>query len=364
MGIPHADHTGHSRRDFLRAAGLSAAGLASAGLDASERRDFNCILLMLVGGPSQLDTFDLKPSAPADVRGPFRPIRTSATGVHLCEHFPRLAQRAHRFAVVRSVHHDAAPIHETGHQLMQTGHLFRGEQERPHYGAVLSHLRGARRGAPANALVPGPIENTGVSISHGQGAAHLGEKHEPAVVMPKGGSFHDACQAALKLVEGGTRFVTVNMFRSVFNEVTWDCHADGGSLATTLDDYKNTLCPVFDLAYSALLDGLHERGLLDSTLVVATGEFGRTPHLNGRGGRDHWPGVWSALFAGAGVRGGQVVGSSDKLGGEPNVRPVSPREFAATVYHALGLPAGTTVPGPEGASVPLVSARPVEELFR
>jgi hypothetical protein len=275
-----------------------------------------------------------------------------------------MAQRAGRFAIVRSVHHDAAPIHETGHQLMQTGQLFRAGQEHPQYGAVVSRLRGARRG-PANAIVPGPIENTGVSISHGQGAAYLGKKHEPAVVAPKGGaSFNVACQTALKLVEVGTRFVTVNMFRSVFNEVTWDCHADGGSLATTLDDYANTLCPMFDIAYSGLLDGLHERGLLASTLVVAMGEFGRTPHVNGRGGRDHWPGVWSVLFAGAGVQGGQVIGSSDKLGGEPKERPVSPQQIAATVYHALGLPAGTTIPGPDGTPVALAAARPVEELFR
>ncbi len=112
------------------------------------------------------------------------------------------------------------------------------------------------------------------------------------------------------------------MFDTVFNEITWDSHADGGSLAVRLDDYKETLCPMFDLAYTALLDDLKQRGMLDTTLVLAMGEFGRTPQLNPRGGRDHWPGVWSVLFAGAGVRGGQVVGASDRIGGEPKDRPV------------------------------------------
>src|SRR5262249_45642011 len=153
-------------------------------------------------------------------------------------------------------------------------------------------------GSPAFAVVPGPIENTGVSISHGQGSAWLGEEHAPAFVRPRGRTFADSCREAVRVVEGGTRFVTVNMFDSVFNEVTWDCHADGGSLATTLDDYRSVLCPALDSSLCGLLDGLRERGLLDSTLVVATGEFGRTPHLNGRGGRDHWPGVWTMLFAG------------------------------------------------------------------
>jgi len=109
--------------------------------------------------------------------------------------------------------------------------------------------------------------------------------------------------------------------------VTWDCHADGGSLAVNLDDYRDTLCPMFDVAYTALLDDLKGRGMLDTTLVLAMGEFGRTPQLNNRGGRDHWPGVWSVLFAGARVKGGQVVGSSDKQGAEPKDRPVSPAEW-------------------------------------
>jgi hypothetical protein len=381
-GVEFCD--GLTRRDFLRAGalsagavGLSLADLAQLQAAPNRPKDVNCILLFLVGGPSHLDTWDLKPGAPSEVRGPFWPIRTNAPGVEICEHFPLMAKTADRYAVVRSVHHREAPIHETGHQLMQTGRLARGGVEHPHFGAVLSRLRKG-----SSAVVPGPIGNTGVSISHGQGAGFLGEPHQPAVVrgdpallldLTNDGdrlrdrygrnTFGQSCLLARQLVEGGVRLVTVNMFDTVFDNLTWDCHADGGSLATTLDDYRDILCPMFDRAYTALLDDLASRGLLDTTLVVAMGEFGRTPHLNPRGGRDHWPGCWSVLFAGAGVRGGQVVGSSDATGAEPKDRPVSPAEVAATVYRALGLDPATCLPGPDGRPLPLADAAPVAELF-
>jgi uncharacterized protein (DUF1501 family) len=377
-------HAGEvSRREFLRAGGFAsgAVGLSLAEmhrLAAAPAGETNCILLFLVGAPSQLDTLDPKPDAPTDVRGPFRPIRTNVPGVELCEHLPLTAATAHRFAVVRSVHHTAAPIHETGHQLMQTGRLSRGGVEQPHYGSVVSYFRGPRRdGAPPFAVLPGPIGNTGVSVSHGQSAGYLGSRHDPMFatdIDPAGeaeivrdrygwNTFGRSCLAARQLVERGTRFVTVNMFDTVFDTLSWDCHADGGSLATDLNDYKDTLCPMFDRAYSALLGDLVDRGMLANTLVVAAGEFGRTPKLNPRGGRDHWPGVWSVLFAGGGVRGGQVVGSSDGLGGEPRDRPVEPAEIAATVYHALGIDRALRLPGSDGRPVPLADAEPIGELF-
>jgi uncharacterized protein (DUF1501 family) len=438
---------GLTRRDFLRAGALSAGavGLSLTDLtraEAGATADVNCILLFLVGGPSQLDTWDLKPHAPDTVRGPFKPIKTNIPGVQIGEHFPRMARMADRYAIVRSVNHHFAPIHETGHQLMQTGHLFRGGREYPHYGAVVSHLKGTRaEGMPPFVVVPNPIGNTGVSVSHGQEAGYLGATHEavllrgdlsaqgfcivdgldPArlprrnalvdavdqahracdaarddnsaesmndpvmdrVFSPKAkeafdiaaegnevrsrygpNTFGQSCLLARRLVEHGVRLVTVNMFDTVFNQITWDCHADGGALATTLDDYKETLCPMFDRAYSALLEDLQQRGLLDSTLVLAMGEFGRTPQLNPRGGRDHWPGVWSILFAGAGVRGGQVIGASDSTGAEPKDRPVSPAEVAATVYQGLGIDPNTRLPGPDQQLLPLVEAGPIAELFR
>jgi uncharacterized protein (DUF1501 family) len=427
---------GLTRRDFLRVGTLSAGAVSLSLPDlarwqqanAASAKDVRCILLFLVGGPSHLDTFDPKPDAPEGVRGPFRPISTNVPGITLCEHLPRMARMADRFALLRAVHHAAAPIHETGHQLMQSGYLSRGGLEHPQYGAVLSHLRGpAAGGVPPFVVLPGPIGNTGVSVSHGQGAGYLGERHEPIFCLLDGytcpdvdparlpcptalvdavdaahrtfdttpipglaslftsqtkrafhlaaeddvvraryglNTFGQSCLLARRLVEHGVRLVTVNMFDTVFNEVTWDCHADGGALAVSLDDYRDTLCPLFDQAYTALLDDLHTHGLLESTLVVALGEFGRTPRLNPRGGRDHWPGCWSILFAGGGVRGGQVIGSSDATGAEPKDRPVSPAEVAATVYQALGIDLKTQLPGPDGRPLPLVAAKPVEQLFR
>ena len=142
---------GVSRRDFLKAGslGAGAVGLTLADLEtagaAGKSKDVNCILLFLVGGPSHLDTWDLKPAAPSNIRGPFRPIKTNVPAVEICEHFPRMAKAADRYAILRSVHHTAAPIHETGCQMMQTGCLFRNGREHPHYGSVVSQVRGSRR---------------------------------------------------------------------------------------------------------------------------------------------------------------------------------------------------------------------------
>src|SRR5256885_2341131 len=175
-GVEFCD--GMTRRDFLRVGSLSAgavglsladlAGLQRAGA-ATRSNDINCIVLFLIGAPSQLDTWDLKPGAPDTVRGPFKPIKTNVPGIEIGEHFPLMAQVADRYALVRSVYHKAAPIHETGHQMMQTGYLFRGGQEYPHYGSVVSQLRGPRPdGLPPFVVMPAPIGNTGVSVSHGQ----------------------------------------------------------------------------------------------------------------------------------------------------------------------------------------------------
>jgi hypothetical protein len=344
-----------------------------------------------VGGPSHIDTFDPKPNAPENIRGPFRPICTNVPGIQICEHLPLLAKQADRFALIRSVHHTAAPIHETGHQFMQTGRLFREGVEYPHFGSALSYARGAKeRFVPPFVLLPWAIQNTGVNVSHGQTSGSLGDEFGPRLV-PAGRSawnrnsnfaaldpkldgndaisrygmnpFGWSVRMARKLVELGVRFVTVNMFDTVFNNITWDCHADGGSLATTLHDYAGKLCPIFDRACSTLLDDLHERGMLSNTLVLAMGEFGRTPKINPRGGRDHWTGAWSILLAGAGIRGGQVVGSSDQIGAEVRDRPVTPAEIAATVYHALGMRTDAKIPGPNGESISLCDANPVWELF-
>jgi uncharacterized protein (DUF1501 family) len=372
---------GVTRREFLRtgsaaAAGLTLGSLASAGA-APRTKAKHCIILFLVGGPSQLETFDPKPDAPTEIRGPFRPIRTSVPGIHLSEHLPRMARLMDRIAIIRTVHHDAQPIHETGQQLLQTGRLSHGGVEHPHVGAILSHALGRLDPAmPAAVVVPTPIGNTGVAISHGQSAGWLGSKHAPVCLEPVDTheshsveerygqtAFGRACLQARQLVEEGVRVVTVNMFDTVFNERTWDCHADGGSLASTFEDYKTTLCPMFDQAYAALLEDLSQRGLLDETLVVAMGEFGRTPQVNYRGGRDHWTHCWSVLFAGGGVRGGQVIGRSDAHAAEPLDRAVHAAAIAATILHACGVDGGRSLPGPAGHPTQALAATPVSELF-
>jgi hypothetical protein len=340
-----------TRRGFLA---TSAATLALATTVRSHTPTARrAILLWLTGGPSQLDTFDPKPDAPSTVRGPFAPITTSMPGLHLSETLPRLATQAHRFALVRSVFHDGPPVHEAGQQLLQTGRLADDTGEAAHVGAQFAAARGQRW-----AILPERLGHHGISVGHGQSAGTLGAEHEAFIPerldlgrddpTPYGRTpFGNACLAARRLIERDTPFVCVNMYSSVFNETTWDCHADGGSLATTLDDYRRRVCPAFDTACAALLDDLHQRGLLASTLVVAMGEFGRTPTLNRRGGRDHWAGVWSVLMAGGGIRGGQVLGASDAHGAEPRERPVHARQIADTLRLALGLPA----------------ERPVRELF-
>ena len=174
-----------NRRDFLRAGALGAGVLGLSLVEGHGRPDgrerVNCILINLVGGPSQLDTWDIKPDAPDTIRGPFQPIKTNVPGIEICEHFPRMATMANRYAIVRSVHHDAAPIHEAGHQLMQTGRLFREGQEYPHFGSVLSAVRGPSE-VPQFVILPTPLGHTGVSVSHGQGAGCLALRMRPSSI--------------------------------------------------------------------------------------------------------------------------------------------------------------------------------------
>ncbi|HZW32083.1 MAG TPA: DUF1501 domain-containing protein [Isosphaeraceae bacterium] len=427
---------GVTRRDFLRVGGLGLGGwgLSLSGLNAREtgrgNRERSAILLLLVGGPSQLETFDPKPGAPAEIRGPFDSIATRCPGVRISEHLPRLAARLDRVAIVRSVHHDAAPIHETGYQLLQTGRLCRAGEEWPHLGSWVAKLQGIPRDLPPFLVLPGPISSTGVNIPHGQSAGWLGSAFDPfhlaadpaaadfdpqgvldrarafldAAVEPHESSresvltrfptseadrifsragrnafdlgqereavrdaygrttFGQSCLLARRLVEAGVRLVTVNMFETVFNQVTWDCH--GVSPFSTLDDYARDLLPTFDRAFAALLEDLERSGRLESTLVLAAGEFGRTPRINAAGGRDHWPGVWSVLLAGGGIQGGQVVGSSDAHAAAPADRPVTLPDLVASIDHSLGIDASQYVTRPDGQSHALVEdGKPIQELF-
>jgi uncharacterized protein (DUF1501 family) len=159
------------------------------------------------------------------------------------------------------------------------------------------------------------------------------------------------------------RFVTVNTFITVFNEITWDIH--GSKPFTSIEGMRDLVAPMYDQAYSALLEDLFQRGMLDNTMVCNLAEFGRTPKVNPAGGRDHWPGVWTVGFAGGGVKGGRVVGKSDEIGGYPAERPVAPANVVATIYHSLGLDLETELPGPQGRPFPLIDRgfEPIKELF-
>jgi hypothetical protein len=443
---------GLTRRDFLHAGSLSLLGLGLSdwiSLKAfgavPENKDMNCIMLFLVGGPSQLDTFDMKPDAPSEIRGPYRPIKTNADGIQICEVFPRTAKQADKFSLVRSVYHTAAGVHDTGHQMMQTGRLFQGGIEYPHIGCVLSKLRGPQGDVPPHVLLPRPIGNTGGNMPHGQNAGFLGKTFDPFVLNADASdpnftvpdllppdyltslrvdrrkslremvdssvksmdesqdarllntTFHQAytlmssakareafsikdepektrerygmnrfgqsCLLGRRLIERGVRFVTVNMFETVFNEITWDIH--GSKPFSPISCYRDLVGPMFDNAYASLLEDLKERGLLANTIVLAMGEFGRTPKINPAGGRDHWPQAWTILLGGGPIHGGRVVGATDEIGGYPVDRPTTPAEVAATVYKALGINLEIELPGPQGRPIRLVDhgVEPIHELL-
>jgi hypothetical protein len=408
VGLEERQAGGVSRRDFLRLGGLSVIGLSAAEqrarAEASGKGLRRCIFVLMTGGPSHLDTFDPKPAAPGEIRGPFKAIATATPGLQLCEALPLLAQRSEKFALVRGMSHDAAPIHETGQQFIQTGRLVTKDLVPPSLGSIVSRLLGPRNDLPPYAILPRSLGDTGVAIWQGQRAGDLGAEFDPwdgmtaqcGVRSAEGGpaveagssrdparmaaainlmleseqcrraygdsEFGRACLSARRLVEQGVRFVTVNMFDSLAGRVTWDCHANESGAPATLADYRNTLCPEFDRSFCALLDDLDQRGLLQETLVVASGEFGRTPRINDRGGRDHWSGVWSVLLAGGGISGGQVLGASDSRGMFPAELPVAPAELAATILHALGIDLTTRLVMPQGAEIAIADAEPIKAL--
>ena len=354
--------------------------------------------------------------------------------MEISENFPRMAKHADKYALIRSVYHSAAAVHDTGHQMKQTGRLFQGGIEFPNMGSVISKLEGPKGDVPPYVLLPRPIGNTGGNMPHGQNAGFLGKSFDPFVLnadpsdpnfrvpdmLPPDylsahrvdrrknwresidksvsmfetsqdarlldSTFHEAytlmssekeavrqkygmnrfgqsCLLARRMIEAGVRFVTVNMFETVFDEITWDIH--GSRPFSPISCYRELVGPMFDMAYSALLEELHDRRLLDETMIVATGEFGRTPKVNPAGGRDHWPQCWTMLMAGGGIKGGQVIGSSDETGGAPRDRPTSPGQIAATVFHGLGIDPGTELPGAGGRPIPLVDRgmEPIQELF-
>jgi hypothetical protein len=188
---------------------------------------------------------------------------------------------------------------------------------------------------------------------------------EPTKVRERYGltRFGQSCLLARRLVEAGVRFITLNTFITVFNEITWDIH--GSKPFTSIAGMKEIVSPMYDQGYSALIEDLAQRGMLDNTMVTCLAEFGRTPKVNPAGGRDHWPNCWTVSFAGGGVKGGRVVGKSDDIGAYPTERPVQPKEIVATIFKSLGLDLDTHLPGPNGRPFPLVDfgTKAITELF-
>ncbi|MFN0056407.1 MAG: DUF1501 domain-containing protein [Planctomycetales bacterium] len=476
-----------SRRELLQAGTIGLLGLSTAQVAAwrqtaqaagtAKPRPRAVIFLFLTGGPSQHDTFDMKPLAPDVIRGEFRPIATSTPGVEICEHLPQLAQRGHLWSLCRSLAHKDNG-HDTGTYLMLTGRstvpsTFRSSRpqstDQPSIAAIAGYSTQSRHGMPKSAMLPEKIYHSNTGVYPGQFAGLLGTQHEPWLIeatdkphayhsysgafpqylfnlhkgepsdkqdwrfevpnisLPEGvfeprfrqrmellevvenqrrafqaraasGSYDAMRTSALslmadpqvrqaidvrradpktlerygdnsfgwsllmarRLVEVGVNMVQVNMG----NFGSWDLH---GNNFPCLKDY---LFPPTDRAVAALLDDLSDSGLLDETLVVMAGEFGRTPRITHIAtdiykypGRDHWGPLQSVWFAGGGVAGGRVIGSSDAIGAYPASGMQTPENFAATIYHALGIPREALWYDVTGRPNPVYMADPIEGLW-
>ncbi len=436
---------GLSRRSFLKIGSLGLAGLTLPEvLRASEaqpsRRRRAVILYWMAGGPSHIDTYDMKPDATEAVRGPFRPMATRVPGLQLCELLPRQAGIADKFSLIRSLTHSNHNHFDAAHWVQTGYHEFnimgRG-QPYPSQGSVVSMLRGPNEpGMPPYVCIPesygavrGFYQKSGfLSAAHNPlnaGGAALSERYHlnrPELVLGQGLTVervedrrelqrrigeagrtlensgaaltmdryyqrayelvtsprvqeafdfsreagqlqerygrHAWGQAALlarRLVERGVTFVTINHFEAEID--WWDDHYN---IETNL---RHRL-PVYDQALGTLIEDLHERGLADEVLVVAFGEFGRAPMIDGYAGRGHWARAWHALLAGGGVQGGRIIGATTTNGGEPRDRAMGPGDLLATIYHAVGIDPHTLVNNREGRPIPLVpQGNAVRELF-
>lgn len=448
---------GFSRRGVLRLGQLTGLGIGLSQLRSinaapaeARRVARSCILIWLDGGPSHLETFDLKPDAAKEVRGPLAAISTAVTGIFISECMPQVARRMKDFAVIRSM---TSPLgeHNLGTHYLLTGYRPTPVLEYPSFHAAANQrLRSAKSILPNNIAVPdyrvggakfsgagflpsefGPfslradpaksdfrvrdlsltanltlermerrrtfarqfaswnegevsqgtfVRESSGSLSNGQQAQAALEQalrmvtsaeatsafrleEESSETRQRYGSrsVGQSCLLARRLIERGVRFVTVN-------HQGWDTH---DNLYTRLKEgYTGAkvgvgLIPSLDLAVSALVDDLRDRRLLDETLIVVMGEFGRTPKINTAGGRDHWPRVFSVALAGGGVRGGQVIGASDATGESPADRPLTPSDLVCTIYTLLGLDPATELQTDTGRPIRLAAsdAQVIQELL-
>jgi hypothetical protein len=405
-----------TRRDFFHLGVLSSLGLsladllrlqsaqaAESGSGTRSQRDISCILIWLDGGPSHLEMFDLKPDAPQEVRGDFKPIPTSVSGIQICEHLPRTAQVMGDVALIRSLTHELGN-HDTGSHYLLTGHRPTPVVEYPSLGSILAKETGFGGALPPYIAIPEAVAAgkagylpgslspfsvggdpaksdyrvrdleppEGISferieqrrsmqktlddfsrlveesaatksrdafyeqayrlLTAPQAKRAFDLSGEPDSVRKRYGPSRlgTSCLLARRLVEAGSRFVTVV-------DVGWDMHTQiFKAMPDALFPGSGKL-PSLDRAYSSLITDLKERGLLETTLVVLMGEFGRTPKINSAGGRDHWPRAGSVCLAGGGVKGGQVIGATDAYGEAPADRPVRPEDLAFTMLRLLGV---------------------------
>ncbi len=407
------------------------------------------IMLFLSGGPPQHETFDPKPLAPAEIRGPFKPISTNVPGIQFSELLPRTAARADRLAVIRSMFTNNNIHGGSGYWVLTGRPMLTGDGEValptdwPNMASIVKRFRPSERVPALSAVsLPELFIGNGGNIESGQFGGILGPQYSPELIecrpaepnSPLGGlyasqipvrqirqrvalldalgqtfdrnprsavvEFQEGLQRqafdllttggareafrleeesdkirdrygrhtwgqsvllARRLIEAGVRFVTVNWprvpgDRGVDNPV-WDTHA------RNFDRMEDCLAPQFDVGFTALLDDLSDRGLLDETLVIAVGEFGRTPAVNANAGRDHWGSVFSCVLAGGGISGGQVYGSSDREGGYPASDPVDAGHLAATVFHLAGINTQGTFKDRLGRELSITEAEPLFKLL-
>jgi hypothetical protein len=447
FGDKHAYCDGISRRTFLRAGFLGLGSLTLADLfrlraETASTSDTAVILVFLGGGPSHLETYDMKPNAPAEIRGPFRPIATNVSGIEVCEHLPLHAKQADRFTLIRSCTHTEAG-HGNGTTRVMSGHKTRVGNgagfetgEVPEVGAIVNRMfRDRWHGLPPAVVMGGNMSPTYVP---GNDPAYLGAAFRPPRVdrgIPSGalrGSktqlddrltllnafdnvrrdidaktmdsldqfnrqavtlmLNDKVRTAFdltqepmtlrerygsegvgqgqqlllarRLVEAGVNFVSVNGFGrgdaagKIFN---WDDHAVNWDLEAAMR-YR---LPRYDQGLTALIEDIYARGLDRKVLVIATGEFGRTPRLDkgGRCGRDHYPYAMSILVSGGGMKMGQVIGATNAWGERPKERPLDPNDILATIYKHLGIDPKAEIIDPTGRPQPLSRGTPIDELW-
>ncbi len=409
-GSPVENCVGMRRRSFLRIGSLAALGLSLPDLlrareaAASGGKPANVIFIWLDGGPSHLETFDLKPDAPAEVRGEFKPIETSVPGIRICEHLPQMAKAMNLFTILRSVTHNDSN-HGAGNHLMTTGMSTpvpvgcgNSVSYHPSMGSFTAHERSAPPGLPGYVtlgsgmrsggpnflgaaysplVVPGnpnsdSFQVKDVSLPSGvddlrldarrnlltqldrlqrvkenpadpvRGLDSYREKAISLVTSPSARAAFDVKREDAKLRERYGRNTVGQQFllarRLVEAGVPWvSLHWGGWDHHFNIFNDMKRMLPILDPAFSTLLSDLKDRGLLDTTLVVLLGEFGRTPKINAGPGRDHWGPGMAVAIAGAGVPGGQVVGSTTPDGGYADERPLTPQDLACTIYQKLGV---------------------------